>query len=50
MCHSTADEARRKFTRFSFHHVDLGDQTRVVRLGGKCLDPLEHLTTLRLLL
>lgn len=30
----------------SFHHVGLGDQTQVVRFGGKCLYPLEHLTTL----
>lgn len=29
----------------SFHHVGLGDQTQIVRFGGKCLYPLD-LTTL----
>lgn len=28
----------------SFHHVDLGDQTLVVRFGRKCLYPLDQLT------
>lgn len=26
------------------HHVGPGDQTPVLRLGGKCLDPLSHLS------
>lgn len=29
----------------SFHHVDLRDQTEVVRFGNKCLHPLSHLPT-----
>lgn len=27
----------------SFHHMDLGDQTQVVRLGSRCLYHLDHL-------
>jgi hypothetical protein len=30
----------------SFHHVKPGNRTQVFRLGGRCLSPLSHLTSL----
>lgn len=33
----------------SFHHVDPEDQTQVIKLGGKCLSLLGHLSSHRIL-
>lgn len=40
-------EVREQLAILSFRLVQAGDQTQVVRLGGKCLCPLSHLTSPR---